>query len=325
MAVQKLHPTDPPPLQVTVSVIIVSWNGRCWLEKCLPALQTQTYRDFEIVVVDNGSLDGTSHWLASSWPEILVLEQPVNLGFAEANNIAIRSTSSQLIVTLNNDTLPDADWLQQLVGASSFPGIGMVASHIVRWSQPEMIDSAGIEVDRSGIAWNRGWGQPVATAPGSGEVFGPSAAAALYRREMLNEIGLFDESFFSFYEDVDLAWRAQRAGWRCRYVSTARVLHWHSATAGKSPGLKSYLLGRNKIWTVLKNYAWPELLWALPLIAFYDCLAVGYQLFRWRNAAGLKGRLNALLKAPQVLSRRPPGRTRVTLAPPKRPWTVFSG
>jgi GT2 family glycosyltransferase len=292
--------------QPTVSVVIVNWNGRRWLEQCLPTLEAQTFRDFEILVVDNGSTDGSPAWLAEQWPGVRLLAQADNLGFAAGNNAGIRAGRGRYIATLNNDTRAGPDWLAALVQAAEEPGVGMVASRIVQWQQPDRLDSAGIEVDWAGIAWNRGWGEPVDTAAASAYVFGPSAGAALYRRDLLTGIGLFDESFFAFYEDVDLAWRAQQAGWGCRYAPDALVYHWHSATAGKVPGQKLYLLARNRLWCVLKNYPLPGLLLALPVIGLTDVLSTAYQTIRNRSGAPIRGRWAALQGARLVWRRREP-------------------
>lgn len=301
--------------QPTVSIVIVNWNGRHWLQRCLPAIAAQTYPAFEIIVVDNGSTDGSVEWLREQWPHVYVLRQEHNLGFALANNIGIRASQSPYVVTLNNDTRVDPGWLETLVRAAAAPDVGMVASCILRWNQPDVLDSAGIEVDVTGTAWNRGWGRPVAWAVDPGDVFGPSAAAALYHRQMLNDIGLFDEDFFAYYEDVDLAWRAQRAGWRCRYAPAARVWHWHSATGQQKPELKLFLLGRNKIWTILKNYHGPALFPALPLIVAADTLAIMYQTARTGNLAALRGRASALRQARHMLAKRTPARRPVKLVP----------
>lgn len=300
--------------QHTASVIIVNWNGRSWLQQCLPTLAAQTFKDFEVIVVDNGSTDDSVSWLSQNWPNVHVLLQQTNLGFAAANNLGIRATNSPFIALLNNDTLVDPGWLAALVTAVSEPNVGMAASCITRWNQPDLLDSAGILVDRAGIAWNRGWGQPVKLADKPCSVFGPSAAAALYRREMLDGIGLFDEDYFAYYEDVDLAWRAQRAGWHCQYTPDALVRHWHSATALKIPHYKNFLNGRNKIWTILKNYDWPALLWASPVIIAYDMMAAFYRTARSRNFAPIHGRLQALRLAKRMVTKRQPARQKVHLS-----------
>lgn len=301
----------------TVTVIIVNWNGRHWLERCLPALQAQTYADFQVIVVDNGSTDGSVSWLDENWPAVRVLPNDRNLGFAAANNAAISASRGEYVVTLNNDVLVEPGWLSELVAGAADPDIGMVASQIALWDRPDMLDSAGLEVDRAGIGWNRGWGQAAATARTACDVFGACAAAGLYRRAMLDEIGLFDEDFFAYYEDVDLAWRAQRAGWRGRYAPAARVLHWHSATGRQSIERKLFLLGRNKVWTILKNYDWPDLAWAWPLIGFYDGLAIAFQTLRTRSWAALHGRLSALPAARRMIAKRGRARRRVPLAAPR--------
>jgi hypothetical protein len=148
------------------------------------------------------------------------------------------------------------------------------------------------------------------------ETFGPNASAALYRRQMLEEIGAFDEEFFAYYEDVDLAWRARRAGWRCRYAPTAVVRHWHSATGAQFPELKRYLISRNKLWTIAKNYDGRRLLVLLPLVFLVDLATLVYRLVAERNLAPIKGRLAALGGLVRMWAKRTPGHA-VPLAPIK--------
>ena len=279
-----------------VTVIIPNWNGRAHLERCLPAVFAQTYPDFEVVVVDNASTDGSVKWVRERFPGVRLITNDRNLGFARANNQAIRATTAPYIATLNNDTQVDSAWLSRLVeAAASDAGVGMVASKILYSQPPHPMDSAGIELDRAGFAWNRYNGQPENPEEREPyEVFGPSAAAALYRREMLDDVGLFDESYFAYYEDVDLAWRARLRGWRCLYVPGARVYHLHSATSRQGSPFKRYHLVRNKVWTTLKNYPAPALWLNLPTILFYDLMADLYRLIRERSASPLRGRLAAL-------------------------------
>lgn len=292
-----------PTYRPTASVIIVNWNGRHWLEQCLPALAAQSFRDFEVIVVDNASSDGSREWLAEQWPDLRLLQQPANVGFAAGNNAGIRMAQGRYVVTLNNDARPEAGWLAALVAAAGAPAVGMVASKMVQWQTPDRLDSTGIEVDRLGVAWNRGWGERADTAAPP-DVFGPSAGAALYRRDMLDGLGLFDESFFAFYEDVDLAWRAQRAGWSCRYAAAAVVHHWHSVSTAAIPDQKLFLLGRNRLWCTLKNFPLPGLLRALPLIFLYELAAASYQLWRHRTWSPLQGRWEGLKGARRVWQQR---------------------
>ncbi|MBU0705404.1 MAG: glycosyltransferase family 2 protein [Chloroflexi bacterium] len=290
-----------------VSVVILNWNGRRYLDDCFTSLQAQTYADFEIILVDNGSTDGSVEWMAEHFPQVRMICNETNLGFAAGNNQAIRVSQAEFIVTLNNDTRVEPDWLASLVAvAEEDPTVGMCASKMLFADRPEIINSTGINLDPVGIAWDRRGGEPddgQETEPV--EIFGPCAGAALYRRTMLDQIGLFDERFFAYLEDVDLAWRARLAGFRCLYVPQARVYHVHSATAGESSPFKNRLLGRNKVWVIAKNYGpggW--LLLYLPLIVLYDLAAVLYALVVRRDISSLQGRLEGLRGLPGVWRRR---------------------
>jgi GT2 family glycosyltransferase len=168
----------------------------------------------------------------------------------------------------------------------------------------DMINSAGIAVDRVGIAWDRYGGDLDRVETQPYDVFGPSGGAALYRRAMLDEVGLFDEDYFIYLEDVDLAWRGQAAGWRCAYVPKASVYHVHSATMQEGSPFKNYLLGRNKWWTIIKDYPAPQLLTYGPLILAYDLMAVVFGLVTRRDVYGLRGRLAALRSMPILYQKR---------------------
>lgn len=279
-----------------VEVIIPSSNGLECLKQCLSTLEKQILIDFHTTVVDNGSSDGTAEWLQTHYPTIRIIRNTCNRGFAQAVNQAIRNSGTKYIATLNNDTQVDCDWLHHLAEvAESNESIGMVASKMLFADRPTMINSAGICVDRAGIAWDRFGGMhdgPRVNQPE--EVFGPCAGAALYRRAMLDQIGLFDEDFFAYLEDVDLAWRARRSGWRCMYAPGARVLHHHSATSVEGSPFKSFHLGRNKIWLLIKNYPFEQLRPYASVVLLYDLLAVVYALVGRGDIHALLGRLAGL-------------------------------
>jgi hypothetical protein len=287
-------------------ILIVNWNGRQHLERCLMAVYDQHFAGYYVVMIDNGSTDGSCEWVAAHYPQVEVIRLARNAGFAAANNVGIAATTSRYVITLNNDTQVDPDWLGALVDAAETDEtVGLCASRLLLADRPEMIDSAGIEIDRFGFAWQRGHGRT-----DSGEyrvardVFGPSAAAALYRRSMLNAIGGFDEDFESYYEDVDLAWRAQLAGWRCCYVPAARVLHVHSATGGRDPNRKHYLLTRNRWWAVIKNMPSPRLWPMLPWLVAVDSLSLLRSVAVHRNGAPVTARLAALRGLPRMWAKR---------------------
>lgn len=289
-----------------VAVIVVNWNGARYLRSCLKSLLDQTYRDTEIIMVDNASCDGSADLVSHEFPGVKVIQNSENEGFAAANNRAIQACRSDFIATLNNDARAEPDWLASLLEVmESDSTIGACASKMVFEQAPHIINSTGISLDRAGIAWDRLGGQLDADENQQPcEVFGACAGAALYRRTMLDEIGLFDEDFFAYLEDVDLSWRARLAGWRCVYVPAAKVYHVHSGTAQEGSKFKNYLLGRNKVWTILKNYPSPELFWLLPVIVSYDLASVVYAGFARRDWTPAKGRMAALRCLPAVLAKR---------------------
>ena len=293
-------------MSAKVSLIIPNWNGRAYLERCLESLQAQTCPDFEIVVVDNGSTDGSPDLVAQRFPAVRLIRQATNLGFAAGNNAGFRATSSEFVATLNNDAWAEPTWLAELVQAMErHPRVGACASKMLLASRPGTLDSAGIIADRAGITWNRRNCEPD-TGEGEAptEVFGACAGAALYRRAMLEDVGLFCEDFFCYLEDADLAWRARLRGWRCLYVPTAVVHHAHSATGREGSAFKNRLLGRNKVWLIARNYPSPQVWLYLPIIAVYDAAAVAYHLLARRDVSPLQGRLAGLRGLPRALRQR---------------------
>lgn len=300
-------------------------RGRVWLPECIAALRAQTFRDFEIIVVDNASSDGSREWLAGQ-PDVRVIRNEANVGFAAACNQGIQASDAPFVALLNDDTRAEPQWLEALVEGMSAAhprqkkGIGSCASLMLFADRPGVVQSAGIAVDRAAIAWDRLRGCPADSAAAlcACEVFGASGGAALYRRAMLDEIGLFDERFFAYLEDVDLAWRAQRAGWRCVYVPRARVLHHTSATSIAGSPFKHRLLGRNKVWLAAKN-ARPR---DWPLIAFYDIAAVLYAGLTRGEWSHLAGRWAGIRHARRFIHRLADGRGSPSFDPLVPPWRV---
>lgn len=295
---------------------------------CIAALRAQTFRDFEIIVVDNASTDGSREWLAEQ-SDVRVIRNETNAGFAAACNQGIRASDAPFVALLNDDTRAEPQWLEALVEGMSSPphppsqqekGVGSCASLLLFADRPGVVQGAGIAVDRAAIAWDRLRGYPADSAVASRacEVFGASGGAALYRRAMLDEIGLFDECFFAYLEDVDLAWRAQRAGWRCRYMPQARVLHHTSATSVEGSAFKNRLLGRNKVWLAAKNARRRD--W--PIIAFYDLAAVLYAGLARGEWSHLAGRWEGIRRAWQFTRPRARMRCSPPFDPLVPPWRV---
>ena len=283
------------------SVVVVTWNGRERLRESLPAVVGQQGVRHEVILVDNGSTDGTVDWVRGAFPSVRLVELSENTGFSAGNNRGFAAARAPLVATINNDAIPDSDWLASLVtAANAHPDAGMFASRMVYRHAPEIIDSTGISLDPLGIAWNRSAGTRLRADDADGEVFGASAGAALYRRELLEATGGFDERFFAYLEDVDLAWRARRLGWKARYVSAARVRHAHSATWDDESPIKTFHLGRNKVWLIAKNYPLGPLLPWLPLILAYDAASLPVTVWRQRSLAAVRGRLAGLWRLPEI-------------------------
>ncbi len=287
-----------------VSVVIPSWNGRHHLEKCLPALQRQTYSPFEVIVVDNGSQDGTPAWLAEEWPHVRLVALRRNYGVARAFNEGVKAARGALVALLNNDTEPEPGWLAALVHAlRRHADAGMAACKIRVWDDRTRLHAAGDFYTVGGRPGNRGaWEVDQGQYDREEEVFGPCGAAALYRRELFDDVGLFDERFGSYLEDVDLAWRAQRAGWRCAYTPHAVVYHKVSATGGGP--LASFYTGRNWLYVLAKDY--PCALWRRHWRAIVreQWRVTADALRAWRGEAArarLRGQLAGLLGMPRMM------------------------
>ncbi|WP_376791075.1 glycosyltransferase family 2 protein [Thermoflexus sp.] len=300
-----------------VSVVIPTWRGAARLTRCLEALSRQTFQDFEVIVVWNEGGRGGGIRVPAGMA-LRVETSETNIGFAAAVNWGMRLARGNYLAVLNDDAFPEPGWLEALVeGMEAGEGIGACASLMVFDHRPDIVQSAGIAMDRAAIAWDRWRGRPVVEVQTGGEVFGASAGAALYRRSMWEQLGGFDERFFAYLEDVELAWRAQIAGWRCIYVPGAVVRHQGSATLGEGSPRKKILLGRNKVWLVAKNAPGED----LPVILLYDLLAVIYAIAWRRDRYPLLGRLEGLRNLRPFLAQRRPGRPRL-LEPLVPPWEV---
>lgn len=249
-----------------VSVILLNWNGLSHLSECLNSLMGQTYKDFECIVIDNGSQDGSVDYLKKTHPWIYLIELAHNIGFAAGNNVGYQQSKGRFIVTLNNDTVVDKNWLKELVRiAEEFPDTGMIASRICNYYKRDVIDSLGIKICLDGMSRGAFRGRKFSELhPIPDEILLPSACAALYRRQMLETTGFFAEEFFAYCEDTDLGLRGRQAGWKSRLAADAVVYHKYSATAGSFSPFKLFLVERNHFWTAFRNFP-TLLLLLLPL------------------------------------------------------------
>ena len=199
-----------------VCIIIVNWNGKKFISECLDGVGKQTYRDFSIIVVDNGSDDGSIDFITKKYPGVETVSLPENLGFSVANNVALKNIQSEYVAFLNNDAVPDPFWLNSLVDAlEHHPQAGFAASKMLFKDKPTIIDRAGDSYTTAGAGLLRGRGRPADNYNKQEWVFGTCAGSAIFRIQVLNETGFFDEDFFLLYEDVDLSFRAQLRGYKC--------------------------------------------------------------------------------------------------------------
>ncbi|MBI5849122.1 MAG: glycosyltransferase family 2 protein [Nitrospirae bacterium] len=266
----------------TVSLIIVNYNGLHLLPECLESLRLQTFRDFEIIIVDNASRDGSGKYIAANFPEVKRILLPLNIGFGGANNEGLKQAHGEFIALLNNDAEADRDWLRNLVDAmAKNPAVGICASKMLVHGT-QVIDSAGDGFSTNLKGFKRGEGQSADQYSQEEYVFGACAGAALYRKKMLDEIGFFDESFFLLHEDTDLNLRAQLAGWKVLYVPAARVFHKVRSSIGDMSDLAIYYSLRNSELVRLKNIPAGLFLrcsaaWIIGIIADFFFFAVRYR------------------------------------------------
>lgn len=290
-----------------LSVIIPHWNARDYLDTCLNALRTQTHPDVEVILVDNASTDGSATYTRQHFPEVRVIELPENRGFTGACNAGIEVSTGEFIALLNNDTEAAPNWASAVIDAlRRHPEAGFAASKMLLFDRRDTFHTAGDFYRLDGMPGNRGvWEQDEGQYEQEEYVFSACGGASVYRRTMLEDIGLLDDDFFFSCEDLDLAWRAQLKGYRCLYVPGAIVYHQLSATGGGPTA--SYYNGRNYIYLLVKNL--PSPLWRRYWTAILRRQArLAWDALRaWRGAAArarLRGMLRGVLDIPKMLRKR---------------------
>ncbi|MDP3103608.1 MAG: glycosyltransferase family 2 protein [Candidatus Methanoperedens sp.] len=253
-------------VQPTVSIVVLNWNGKQYLQNCLSSLLRQNYPNIEIIFVDNGSTDGSVAFVREKYPYAIIIMHKKNLGFAQGVNSGITASHGKYIATINNDAEADSGWISNLMHVmGSDPRIGSCASKMLRYYDRNIIDSAGIIVYQNGNAYDRG-AQEVDRGQYDvqTEIFGACAGAALYSRKMFEEIGPFDDKYFAYFEDVDLSFRMHLFGWKCIFVPDAIVYHIHSATSQQASPFKIFYIERNKLWNMWKYFPLSVLITQFP-------------------------------------------------------------
>jgi len=290
-------------------VIIVNFNGKDFLCRCLESLQRQVFSNFKTVVVDNCSHDRSVDGLEERFPEVEVIRLEQNIGFAAANNYAIKKADGfQWVALLNPDTIAKPDWLSRLhIAAEKKPQYNFFGSKLIKENSSGQLDGTGDIYHLCGLAWRRDHGATEKqTSRLDEEIFSPCAAAAMYRRDIVLEVGGFDERFFCYFEDIDLAFRLRLLGHRCLYVPNAEVGHVGSAIAGRGSDFAVYHGHRNMVWAYFKNMP-SELLWCgLPQHILINLAALIW--FSLNGQAGpiFRAKRDALLGLRKTIEQRKP-------------------
>lgn len=297
-----------------VSVLVVNFNGRSVLTECLDSLARQSYprHRLEVIVVDNASTDDSVDWIRTHYPWVRLVAGPTNAGFAEGNNIAFRQSRGDWIALVNTDAAIEPDWVQKAVAIGQGEStVGGVVGRLVFRDRPDIVNTTGLRLLPDGRGADRDIDKPLLQLDRKvGEVFGGCGAAVLLRREMLDEVGLFDPRWFMYYEDLDLAWRARRAGWQFVYTPNLRGQHVCGASVGSASSLQTHFVERNRF---LVNGRHAPLFIAITtgLGMFARC---GRAVIRWlsgRNATTLRHVIahfsalaSAIVLAPGIISDR---------------------
>ena len=252
-----------------VSVIIPNYNGIQYLKRVLESLRLQTFTDFETILVDNGSTDGSAEFVEKEFPEVRLIALPENTGFACGVNVGIRSCSSKYVILLNNDTEADPGFVKEMVeGIRRHPGAFSCQARMIQFSDRTKLDGAGDCYSILGWAYARGKDSPAGAFLQEEQVFSACAGAAVYRRKLLKKTGVFDEEHFAYLEDLDIGYRARILGYENWYLPKAVVCHVGSGTSGSRYNqFKIRYSSRNNIYMIYKNMPLPQIILNLPFLA----------------------------------------------------------
>jgi N-acetylglucosaminyl-diphospho-decaprenol L-rhamnosyltransferase len=298
---------------IKFSVIIVNYNGGRFIQGALASLAGQTFRNFEVIMIDNNSSDGSADDLgAAGLPAFRLMKQDSNLGFAAGNNLAIAEASGEWLALLNPDAVAEPDWLEQIVAAMGrYPDVRHFACTQLDLARPDYLDGVGDAYLVFGMPWRGGFGLPAKNLPDEGTCFSPCGASAIIRRDTFNTYNGFDERFFCYCEDVDLGYRMQLAGHKCVFVPSAVVYHAGSAVSGRHSDFSIYHGTRNRIWTYAKCTPVSLLVLTLPVHIALSLYVLVRSPAIHRFSTTLKGMRDGIAGALTM-------RTSSLWAPPKR-------
>ena len=302
-----------------VYILIMNCNGKEYLKKCISSVINQSYRNLKIVFIDNHSSDGSVEFVKSNFKKfkksgkLQIIANKKNYGYAEGNNIgfrhALKNEKTKYIAVLNNDTVVENNWLNEMViSAEADKNIGSCACKTIVYDNRSILETAGIIIYKNCSGAGRGLGESVKKYSKKDEVFGAYGAAALYRREMLEDIKIgkdyFDSDYFIYQEEFDLSWRSLIRGWKCIFVPNAKVYHICSAFGRTMPNRVKYLLERNRIWTIIKNLQRGLFFYCLPHIIIYEFATIPFYMKKRQLGIVIRARFDSLKSIGKFLVKR---------------------
>ena len=260
-----------------VSVVILNWNGKHFLKNCLSSVLNSDYPNFEIIFVDNASIDGSVEYVLKNFgfdKRLKVIKNNKNLGYTGGNNVGIKYAKGKYVVLLNNDTKVEPSWLRELVKVMELnPDVGIAQSKLLLLNNPRLIDCAGGFIDPFGYGYERGHlEKDKGQYDKVDNIFYSKGASIIIRREILKKVGLFDEDFFMYFDEADLCWRVWLAGYRVVLCPTSIVYHMSEGVTGSLEGKirRFYYITRNSLTSMIKNYSFKSLIKYLPIRIFLD-------------------------------------------------------
>ncbi len=294
-------------MKTKVAIVVPNWNGKEYISTCLHSLESQSIRA-DIIIVDNGSVDGSVDLIAKDFPEVFLIKNDKNYGFSGGVNRGIQKATdmgAEYVALFNNDAIADKRWLEELVSClQKNPKTAIVTCKFLD-NEGDKFDSTGDIYTTWGLSYPRGRGEPVSNVYDKHNlVFGASGGASLYRTSLFKEIGLFDQEFFAYFEDVDISFRAQLAGWKVRYVPTAVAYHQISATTGKIRGFGTYHTLKNLPLLLWKNVPARLLPTIMPRFLLAYTMFLFSALIKGRGWFAFKGLVMSLWWLPKKLVQR---------------------
>jgi hypothetical protein len=295
---------EADPHRIKVSIIIANYNSGSYLDSCLESLQALAFRDFEVILVDNGSKDDSFDRAQAGFPDLQFVQLGHNSGYSHANNMGVDQAGGEYLVFLNPDTYVDPNWLDEMVNyLDRNPDVGIVTPKTLLMHQPDRINACGINIHLAGFPFLRGWMEPADQMNEIADVSAVVGSGFMVRSSVYERAGGFDREFFLYIEDIDLSWRTRLMGHRCVYLPDAVIYHDYQLRLTPQ---KFFYLERNRYQKLLKTLKWPTLLVLTPVLVLGDLVSWSYAVMSGPRFLGAKinSYVKLLIHLPQILKRR---------------------